>query len=321
MDQVGVDSKAIREVEFRERMRGYHQDDVDQFLERVALGVEVLEAHVRSLEEELTLLRSHPTSAPASVPEVIAIGDDVIQRTLLLAQRTADQLEREAREHAGEVLEEARLEAQRTTDKAAETVRLIEEEQRARFAEESDRMSAEIDSYRSQLESLSVDMREARRRVRAELTGLLALVEQVEPRSPAPSAVLNLDTDPADHYMDADSHDGPTHFGASDDQDATIVLEGGLNESSDASRIDVHPYEEGTLSYSEEVSFAADPDDDDDAFVRFSLSGEDEPTESPVGAVDPSGDAASPQFVFGQDLATPNGDEDEPFLLWRSDND
>jgi cell division initiation protein len=33
----------IREVDFRERMRGYHQEDVDAFLERVARGVEVLE--------------------------------------------------------------------------------------------------------------------------------------------------------------------------------------------------------------------------------------------------------------------------------------
>ncbi|MGH9065883.1 MAG: DivIVA domain-containing protein, partial [Acidimicrobiales bacterium] len=33
-----VASRTLREVEFRQQLRGYHQDDVDEFLERVAAG-------------------------------------------------------------------------------------------------------------------------------------------------------------------------------------------------------------------------------------------------------------------------------------------
>jgi cell division initiation protein len=35
---VDVSPQTIRQVEFREKLRGYHQDDVDEFLERVAAG-------------------------------------------------------------------------------------------------------------------------------------------------------------------------------------------------------------------------------------------------------------------------------------------
>jgi cell division initiation protein len=38
-----VSPKTLREVEFREKMRGYHPEDVDQFLEQVAAGIEVLQ--------------------------------------------------------------------------------------------------------------------------------------------------------------------------------------------------------------------------------------------------------------------------------------
>ncbi|MGH9182177.1 MAG: DivIVA domain-containing protein, partial [Acidimicrobiales bacterium] len=40
MAPVGITAQDIRRVEFRERLRGYHQADVDEFLERVAAAVE-----------------------------------------------------------------------------------------------------------------------------------------------------------------------------------------------------------------------------------------------------------------------------------------
>ncbi|MDQ1442104.1 MAG: cell division initiation protein, partial [Acidimicrobiaceae bacterium] len=46
-----VSPKTLREVEFREKMRGYHPEDVDQFLERVAAGIEVLQDRLRQAIE------------------------------------------------------------------------------------------------------------------------------------------------------------------------------------------------------------------------------------------------------------------------------
>ena len=45
-----VSPKTLREVEFREKMRGYHPEDVDHFLEQVAAGIEVLQDRLRQAE-------------------------------------------------------------------------------------------------------------------------------------------------------------------------------------------------------------------------------------------------------------------------------
>jgi len=52
-----VSPKTLREVEFREkRLGGYHPDDVDEFLERVAVGIEVYQEKLRQAGEERTAL-------------------------------------------------------------------------------------------------------------------------------------------------------------------------------------------------------------------------------------------------------------------------
>ena len=43
-----VSPKTLREIEFREKkLGGYHPDDVDDFLERVAVGIEVYQEKLR----------------------------------------------------------------------------------------------------------------------------------------------------------------------------------------------------------------------------------------------------------------------------------
>src|SRR5271168_3872734 len=98
--QSSLDS--LRTVEFRQTLRGYHIDDVDEYLERVAIEAEALQEQMRQsgdrmrqaadriaqlelmiqqLEQEL----EQPT-APAA-PAAPAVADDTLQRTLLLAQK------------------------------------------------------------------------------------------------------------------------------------------------------------------------------------------------------------------------------------------
>ncbi|MGH9060729.1 MAG: DivIVA domain-containing protein, partial [Acidimicrobiales bacterium] len=70
-----VASRSIREVEFRQQLRGYNQDDVDEFLERVAAGIEVLQERLREATERAARaeqrlaeqrLAERPPPAPAS---------------------------------------------------------------------------------------------------------------------------------------------------------------------------------------------------------------------------------------------------------------
>src|ERR1700733_108540 len=99
-----VSPKTLREVEFREKMRGYHPEDVDQFLERVAAGMEVLQDRLRQAMERAQ--RAEQAAAEAGGT------DDTLRRTLVLAQRTADLAVQEAREQAARILAGAEQQAE-----------------------------------------------------------------------------------------------------------------------------------------------------------------------------------------------------------------
>jgi len=95
--QSALDS--LRTVEFRETLKGYHRDDVDEYLEKAAVEAEGLQEQLRQSGERLrqaaerisqleTQLEQQPvavTTSEASVP------DDTLQRTLLLAQKFVDE--------------------------------------------------------------------------------------------------------------------------------------------------------------------------------------------------------------------------------------
>jgi DivIVA domain-containing protein len=106
-----VTPKTLREVEFREKMRGYHPEDVDHFLEEVAVGVESLLERLRQAID-----RAQRAEATASDNG----GDDTIRKTLILAQRTADMAVQEAREQASRLLGGAEQQAQAILAEAEE---------------------------------------------------------------------------------------------------------------------------------------------------------------------------------------------------------
>src|SRR5258708_26914768 len=92
-------AQTIREVEFREKLRGYHPDDVDAFVEQVAAAFQQLETSLRG-----------PVTAPVG-EGADAISDETIRKTLLMAQRTAELVASEAEESAARLLDDARTEA------------------------------------------------------------------------------------------------------------------------------------------------------------------------------------------------------------------
>jgi DivIVA domain-containing protein len=120
-----VSPKTLREVEFREKMRGYHPEDVDQFLERVAAGIEVLQDRLRQAIERAQRAEQAATEAGGN--------DDALRRTLLLAQRTADLAVQEAREQAARVVAGAEQQAQALLGDAEQRVhaQVTEAERRA----------------------------------------------------------------------------------------------------------------------------------------------------------------------------------------------
>jgi len=169
-----VDAQKIREVEFRERMRGYHQEDVDEFLEQVAKGVEVLETQLTQAREELARLKANPPVVAAAGSN--DFGDDVIQRTLIVAQKAADQLRGEADSEAREIRAEAQRQAERILGEARTTSRLIEEDRRKNLLQELTQLEAEFNRRQEQLANIVARDRAVRQKITDEIGGLLSLV-------------------------------------------------------------------------------------------------------------------------------------------------
>ncbi len=166
-----ISGKVLREVEFRDRLRGYDTDEVDEFLEQVAVAVDEL------LGENLAL-RQRAERAERQLQETPALDDDGIRRTLVLAQRTADLAMREARAEAEQLLGEARARSEALlTDAEEQATRLRDEADRdvrqraAQLNDQHDRLTREIRILGALLES-------ERARISQSLTEALRFVSE-----------------------------------------------------------------------------------------------------------------------------------------------
>lgn len=91
----------LREVTFRwATLKGYHPDDVDEFLERMAAGLEVLVQRVRDATE--AAVRAEQASI-GEVPE----DDDAMREVIIASQVVADEALDEARLRARSMLARA----------------------------------------------------------------------------------------------------------------------------------------------------------------------------------------------------------------------
>src|ERR1700733_1659252 len=104
MDRMDASQSALdslRTVEFRETLKGYHRDDVDEYLEKAAVEAEGLQEQLRQSGERLrqaaerisqleSALEQQPAAAAPQRVEV-PVADDTLQRTLVLAQKFVDE--------------------------------------------------------------------------------------------------------------------------------------------------------------------------------------------------------------------------------------
>lgn len=112
--------QAVSEAEFREAKRGgYNIRDVDEFLDRVSIGVGQMQEHIREAYQRAEAAENRVVDLQRQLEEAQRRGpdgpasdtEDTLRRTLVLAQRTADATIKEAKEEAERLLTEARDEA------------------------------------------------------------------------------------------------------------------------------------------------------------------------------------------------------------------
>lgn len=225
-----VNPQAVRSAQFKTARKGLDPEEVRQFLGRVADELEraqnqstAMEARARAAVarvQELSEAAAKAEQAPAT-PEPPSDDSETISRTLLLAQRTADQTVAEANAESERIVREANEEAARAVDGAnEESSRLLEQAKvDARSVGESERLALEAevnalmarrDFLESDVEHLEQFLVAQRSRLRDAAASLVDLTERIpgglgEVRRPLLSA----------------SDDGAESFGGGDPDEDT----------------------------------------------------------------------------------------------------
>src|SRR6202050_1424184 len=185
--QSALDS--LRTVEFRETLKGYHRDDVDEYLEKAAVEAEGLQEQLRQGGERLrqaaerisqleTALEQQPEPAPAEP----AVADDTLQRTLLLAQKFVDHTTADAKGQAEQTISEAEARARMMTEEAQAQASQIAAEAEQRLRDEINRLETSRSKLTHEVEAMSRHLEGERNRLRAALGDILRWVdENVQP--------------------------------------------------------------------------------------------------------------------------------------------
>ena len=115
---MAITPEALREVDFRPAtLRGYHPDDVDAFLERLAAGIEVLQQRLREATERA--VRAERSAKHHDQVE----SDKAMRRLLADSQAEADEMLAAARTLAARTVASANAYAVALRREAGEAVR------------------------------------------------------------------------------------------------------------------------------------------------------------------------------------------------------
>ncbi|MGH9048962.1 MAG: DivIVA domain-containing protein [Acidimicrobiia bacterium] len=175
-----ISPRELRDTDIKEGFRGYHRDDVDELLERAASTIESLSERVRQMSERVADAQNTSTRSRDA--------EETLQRTLVLAQRTADEAIADAQKRARKMVDDAEHRAHTLVTEAETTSRRIAEEERRRIEAEVQDLAGRRDKLKSDVDSLERFESEYRQRVRAAIEKELdslgrATSEDLEPPS------------------------------------------------------------------------------------------------------------------------------------------
>jgi DivIVA domain-containing protein len=180
---------SLRTVEFRQTLRGYHIDDVDEYLERVAVDAEALQEQVRQAGERLKQAAERIAQLEGMLQEVqlqpqsgAAVSDDTLQRTLILAQKFVDQTQAEAETQARILVADAEERARRVLGEAEHRAKSVTEDTERHLREEITRLESIRTQLAGDVETISRHLENERNRLRGALSDMLSWVdEHVQP--------------------------------------------------------------------------------------------------------------------------------------------
>jgi len=201
--QSALDS--LRTVEFRETLKGYHRDDVDEYLEKAAVEAEGLQEQLRQSGERLrqaaeriSQLETQLEQQPAPAPRVDAsVPDDTLQRTLLLAQKFVDETKADSEAQAARIIADADAKARQVTEQAQSQASKLAAESEQRLREEIARLEDHRGRLSHEVETMNRHLEGERSRLRTALSEILRWVDEnvqpgtsTEPVLPGPGGTL-----------------------------------------------------------------------------------------------------------------------------------
>jgi DivIVA domain-containing protein len=178
--------ETLRTVEFRLGLRGYDVDEVDDYLEKVAIEADALQEQLRQMTDRLrqaadriAQLEAQKAAAPAE-PEVAeraaeaaaptaavaAASTDSLQRTLEMAQRFVDQTKRESEAEAAKVIADAN-----------ERARSLQAEAEQRYKADLSRLEGLKTKLTSDVEEMARQLETERTRLRTSLSEMIKWIE------------------------------------------------------------------------------------------------------------------------------------------------
>ena len=163
----------VANKQFRIAFRGYSLDEVDAFLDEVETELSRLlrdnAAHKERAGAPVTSTTEAAPATPAAAPLASMEGQEAALRTLLLAQRTADEAIAEARAEAEEIVAKARAEADSALSEANAKAARIDQDVAARIQAATGDLDARRRALEGRIEELRAFEREYRTRLQAYL--------------------------------------------------------------------------------------------------------------------------------------------------------
>jgi cell division initiation protein len=147
-------ARDIHEKQFHDAWRGYNQEEVDDFLDRVA---EVLDRVQRESQALQTRVNELDQAVAASRDT-----EEMLKKTLISAQQAAEEAIATAKAKASDLITEAEDRARRSIEEADERVQTAEAEARRKTLEaerEHERRRAELDANIERLQGLENELK------------------------------------------------------------------------------------------------------------------------------------------------------------------
>lgn len=115
-----ISSEDVRRVTFEKAFQGYRRDDVDDYLKQVAQSMDELAAQNDDLQKKLVVLAQR-------IDQYRAEGD-TLRTTMINAQRLGENVIREAKQKAAEIIRTANIKAEDREQRSRDDVELAKQE-------------------------------------------------------------------------------------------------------------------------------------------------------------------------------------------------